>query len=148
MSVGGISGNLNAMHWQNHTRASVTGSAAASGATDAVANTGSVTAGNMASFFKSFSSDLQSMLSQSGNTAGSGTTTQTAANQPLVGTPQHRHPHPEGGGGPMQRAASQMTAQIGQGPGGGALSARGISNSASVFAADAMQALKAYGATA
>ena len=150
MSVGGISGNLNALHRQNHAGASSASaaganSAAASDAAGSIANTGSVTAGNIASFFQSFSSNLQSMLSKAGNAAGGGGTTQTAANQPLAGT---RHHHPEGGGGPVQSAASQMTAQIGQGTGGGSLSAGGISHSASVFAADAMRALKAYGATA
>lgn len=145
MSVGGISGNLNALHRQNHAGASPASSAAASDAAGSIANTGSVTAGNIASFFQSFSSNLQSMLSKAGNAAGGGGTTQTTANQPLAGT---RHHHPEGGGGPVQSAASQMTAQIGQGTGGGSLSAGGISHSASVFAADAMRALKAYGATA
>ncbi len=150
MSVGGISGNLNALHWQNHAGASSANSAgarsaAASDAADSIANTGSVTAGNVASFFQSFSSNLQSMLSKAGNAAGGGGTAQTAANQPLAGT---RHHHPEGGGGPVQSAASQMTAQIGQGTGGGSLSAGGISHSASDFAANAMRALKAYGAKA
>ena len=153
MLVGGISGNLNALHRQNHAGASSASaaganSAAASDAAGSIANTGSVTAGNIASFFQSFSSNLQSMLSKAGNAAGGGGTTQTAANQPLAGTHGHHHHHPDGGGGPVQSAASQMTAQIGQGTGGGSLSAGGISHSASVFAADAMRALKAYGATA
>ena len=143
MSISGISGNPTP--WQWHSQAS-----------DSIANTGSVSAGNMAAFFQSFSADLQSMLSQAGlsqaglsqagNTAGSSAPSQTAANQPMAGAHHHHH-HSEGGSGATQGAASQMTAQIGQDPSGGSLTASGISHSASRFAADVMQALQAYGST-
>ena len=86
------------------------------------------------------------MLSQGGKTATSGTTTQTAANQPMAGA--HHHPHrSEGGNGPVQGASSQMMTQIGQGLGAGSSTAGGIGHSTGVLAAHVMQALKAYGAT-
>ena len=154
MSIGGISANLSALHMQSHAKASVSGSAAASDVTGGVANTGTVSSGNMNAFFKSFSADLQAMLSKGGNALGGGTasgvggTGQTAANQPLAGAHHHLHHHPEGGSGSPQGAGGQTTAQIGTDPNGGPPSASGFSNTARVFAADVMHALRAYGATA
>ena len=156
MTIGNVSSNQNIAHW--HLPASP-GTAAARSATDSIANTGSVTAGNMASFFQSFSADLQAMLRQSGGTnatpAGSSTTGtpaasntgQTAANQPLSGAHHHHRHRGEGDSASPQGVANQLTAQIGQSLGSGSQTASGISNSASTFAADVMQALQAYGAT-
>lgn len=116
MSLTPIGGSQPMRHMHEPDRAGSSGKAAAGAAADSVANTGSVSAGNMASFFKSFSADLQSMLSQGGNT-------QTAASKPLA-SPHHHHSHfNEGGSGPVQDPASQMTASV-------------------------SRALKAYGATA
>lgn len=148
MSISAISGNQNLWQSQKQANASSSGSTAASSATDSIANTGSVSAGNMAAFFQSFSSDLQSMLSQAGNTASGATTSQTAANQPVAASHPRNHHGSEGGGGSKQGSASQMTAQIGQDLSSGSLTATGISNSASTFAADVMQALRAYSSTA
>ena len=160
MSIGGISANLSALHMQSHAKASVSGSAAAGDVTGSVANTGTVSSGNMNAFFKSFSADLQAMLSKGGNALGGanapgggnasgvGGTGQTAANQPLAGAPHHHHHHPEGGSGSPQGAGGQTTTQIGTDPNGGPPSASGFSNTARVFAADVMHALRAYGATA
>jgi hypothetical protein len=136
MSIGGIGGNPSIFHGNKRDTTAASGSAAASDATASIANTGSVTSGNMDSFFKSFSADLQSTLNQTGN---SQSTTQTAANQPLAGGHHHHHHHPGAGDGSMQGVANQMTSQVGQGP----LRTGGISNSANV-----MQALQAYSATA
>ena len=47
----------------------------------------------------------------------------------------------------MQTAANQLLGSIGQSLQGGSLSASGISNSASTFASDVMQAMQAYGST-
>ncbi len=160
MTIGGITGNQNIAHW--HLPASP-GTGAARSATESIANTGSVTAGNMASFFQSFSADVQAMLRQGGGTnataataagkAPVGTSTgsatgQTAANQPLSGS-HHRHRHrSEGGYGSPQGAANQLTTEIGQAIGSsGSLTANGTSNAARTFASDARQALQAYGAT-
>jgi hypothetical protein len=130
MTIGGIGGNQNIAHW--HLPASP-GTGAARSATDSIANTGSVTAGNMASFFQSFSADLQATLRQ-------GATGQTAANQPLSGVHHRHYHHGEGGSGGPQGAANQLTAEIGQSLGG-------ISQSASSFGPDAIRAVQAYGAT-
>jgi hypothetical protein len=136
MSIGGVSGNNSPWQWnQAHSSGlggAVTAQAAASSATDGIANTGSVSAGTMGAFFQSFSQDLQAMLAQSGN----GATTQTVANQPMAGAHHHHHHH--GGGGATQGATSQMTAQMGLDDGAGA----------SPSTATAMQALRAYGAAA
>jgi hypothetical protein len=148
MSING----LNASLWQSQRQAGATpsGSAAASRATDAIANTGSVSAGNMAAFYQSFSADLQSMMTQAGSGAsatGTAQTSQTAANQPVA--PHHRHHHHSGqGGGSLSGAENQLTAGTGQGLNNGSLTPGGIANSASVFAADAMQAMQAYGSSA
>ena len=110
---------------------------------------GSVTAGNMASFFQSFSADLQAMLRQGGGKAApEGAAGQTAANQPMSGT-HHRHRHPsEGGYGSPQGASSQLTAATGQALGvSGSQMANGVSHSGSTSATDAMRAMQAYGAT-
>ena len=145
MSINGISIGHGAGH-AHKSASAASGQGAASGAADNIANTGSVSAGSIDAFFKSFSADLQSMLSQGGKTATSGTTTQTAANQPMAGAHQ-RHHRSEGGNGPVQGASSQMMTQIGQGLGAGSSTAGGIGHSTGVLAAHVMQALKAYGAT-
>ncbi len=152
MSISGIGGNASTWHWQQRASATTSGSAAASGAADAIANTGSVSAGNMAAFYQSFSADLQSMLSQSGQGASATTTaqtSQTAANQPVAVPHHHHHHHPsQGGGGPLNADANQRTSEIGRNLDNGSPSPSGISNSASIFASDVMQAIQAYGSSA
>ena len=146
MTIGAVTSNQNIAHW--HLPASP-GTAAARSATDSIANTGSVTAGNMASFFQSFSADVQAMLRQGGGKAApEGAAGQTAANQPMSGT-HHRHRHPsEGGYGSPQGASSQLTAATGQALGvSGSQMANGVSHSGSTSATDAMRAMQAYGAT-
>ena len=107
MSIAPVGSSQPMRHSYESAHASSSGKAAAGAATDRVASTGSVSTGNMAAFFKSFSADLQSMLSQGGNT-------QTAASKPLA-EPHHHHPHfNEGGSGPVQEAARQMTASVGR----------------------------------
>jgi hypothetical protein len=135
MSISGIGAGHVAGHAHKST-STASGQGAVSGAAGSIANTGSVSAGNMDAFFKSLSDDLQSILSQGGKSATSGTTTQTAANQPVTGA----HHSPVRGG------SGETTAQIGQGQAAG-LTAGGIGHAAGVFAANVTQALKAYGAT-
>ena len=153
MSIGGISGTGSPWQWHrdasSSTAGSTTGQAAASGATDSVANTGTVSASNMAAFFQSFSADLQSMLSQSGSNAGGPATgnTQTAANQPMAGAHHHHHHH-GGTGGSTQGAGDQMTAHIGQDGGNGSPASASVTHAANSFAADVIKALRAYGSTA
>ncbi len=152
MSISGILGHTATQQWARQAGTTASGSAAASGATDAIANTGSVSAGNMAAFYQSFSADLQSMLSQSGQGASPATTprtSQTAANQPVAAPHHHRHHHPsQGDGRSLSADANQPTSAIGRSTNSGSLTPNGISNSASIFAADVMQALQAYGASA
>jgi len=149
MSISGLNANL--WHSQRQASASASGSAAASGATDAIANTGSVSAGNMAAFYQSFSADLQSMMTQAGSGASAtatAQTSQTAANQPVAAPHHHHHRHSGQGGGSLSGAANQLTSEIGQSLNNGSLTPGGIANSASVFAADVMQAMQAYGSSA
>lgn len=109
MSISGINGNTHPWHWQSKaTPGSASGQAAAGSATDSIANTGSVSAGNMTAFFQSFSADLQSMLSQGSPAAGSSPATHAATSQPPVGAHHDRHHH--GGSGSSSGAADVMQA--------------------------------------
>jgi len=132
---------------------------------------------SFASFLQAFSADIQTMLAQMGSAASdsatttaaatatatgspttttttatassSGATSQTASTQPQDGVaPHHHHHHSDGDqDDSMQTAANQLLGSIGQSLQGGSLSASGISNSASIFASDVMQAMQAYGST-
>ena len=103
MSVAPLSFHPPATHAR---AAALSGYAAASGAANSVANTGSVSADDMGAFFKSLSDDLQAMLSQQGSASA-----QTAANQPLSGMPHHPRHDNEGGNGPVQSPPTQSMAQ-------------------------------------
>ena len=107
MSISPASSIQPASHMRAPARSSAAGSAAAGAAMDSIANTGSVSADNMGAFFKSFSADLQAMLSHGGNT-------QTAASKPLADPHHHRNPFNEGGAGPVRDAATQLTGNIGR----------------------------------
>jgi hypothetical protein len=113
----------------------------------------------------SFSADLQSMLTQLGNSASTSATSPTADPSATAasavnqsGTTQargaeHHHHHHHGAGGVAdgsspQSAAGQLVGEIGQSLQGGTLSADQIDQSASIFAGDVMQALRSYGTTA
>lgn len=133
MSIGGINGNPSVSHWRSHgsqvQSRPMPGQAAANGAASSIANTGSVSSGDMASFFKSFSADLQAMMAKAANgPGGTGAATQTAANQPMSGAHHHHH-RTEGSGNASMRSAAN------QAPGEGSPTA------------DVVQALKAYGST-
>lgn len=159
MSIGGINGLSGWWQWQNQATQSAaditTGNAATSSISNSsISNTGSVAAGGtLSSFMQAFSADLQAMLSQVGGdatpAAGSATdgiTSQTASQ--TQGTPHHRHHHHRdsaGVDGSMQGSANQL-GEIGQSRQGGSLSADQINQSASVVAAEVMQALQSYGA--
>jgi hypothetical protein len=152
MSISGITGNASTWHWQQQAGGKASSSAAASGATESIANTGSVSAGNMAAFYQSFSADLRSMMTQSGQGASATTTehtSQTAANQPMAAPHHHHHHHPsQGGGGSLSTDANQLTSEIGQSLTNGSLTPSGISNASGLFASDVMQAMQAYGSSA
>ncbi|HME24122.1 MAG TPA: hypothetical protein VKI44_22785 [Acetobacteraceae bacterium] len=111
---------------------------------------------------QAFSADLQAMLTQLGSDSSSTTasatdtgttassTSQTASSQ-ASGTVQqhhHHHPHGSGGDGSMDSAANQLVDEIGQTVQNGSLSSSQITQSASAFASDVMQALQSYGTTA
>lgn len=107
MSIAPIGSSQPMSHLREPMHAAASGKGAASAAANSIANTGSVSGGNMAAFFKSFSADLQSMLSHGGNP-------QTAASKPLA-DPHRHHPHfNEGGSSPVQDPASRMTASVGR----------------------------------
>ena len=152
--------------------AMATTSAATSSSGGAIANSGTIAANtNIAGFLQAFSADLQAMLTQMGSTASNtapttaataatgtpatgsastaNSTSQTASTQPQDGVaPHHHHHHSDGDqDDSMQTAANQLLGSIGQSLQGGSLSASGISNSASTFASDVMQAMQAYGST-
>jgi hypothetical protein len=171
MSIGSISGSTN---WRQNQVAQAAASSnvgttsAASPTSDGITNTGTVAASNVSSFMQSFSADLQAMLTQLGdeantsatspaasaNTATSSSTTASATNPTdptqAQGEVHHHHHHMHGGGegGSMDNTANQLVGQIGQSLQGGTLGSGQISQSASVFAGDVMQALQSYGSTA
>ena len=90
----------------HHERAAAsTGAAAASGASTSIANTGSVSADDMGSFFKSLSAHLQATLSQR-----SGGSAQTAVNRPVSAMPNYHRHESEGGSGPVQSPPIQSMA--------------------------------------
>jgi hypothetical protein len=150
--------------------------AATSPTSGSITNTGTVAASNVSSFMQSFSADLQAMLTQLGDEANpsstsatspaaststatgtstaAGSTTASATNTTdptqSQGEVHHHHHHMHGGGegGSMDNTANQLVGQIGQSLQGGTLGSGQISQSASVFAGDVMQALQSYGSTA
>jgi hypothetical protein len=76
-------------------------------------------------------------------------TSQTASTQPQDEAHHHHHHHSGGGGdSSMQAAADQMIGAIGQSLQNGTQTASTVSNSASSFAADLIQAMQAYGSNA
>jgi hypothetical protein len=151
---------------------------AASPTSDSITNTGTVAASNVSSFMQSFSADLQAMLTQLGDEANTSATSATSATSPAASTStatgtstaagsttasatnptdptqsegevhHHHHHHGGGEGGSMDNTANQLVGQIGQSLQGGTLGSGQISQSASVFAGDVMQALQSYGSTA
>jgi len=169
MSINSVSGNPNWWNWQSQAAQASSGSAATGSTTaittgDSIANTGTVAAAsNLSTFLQAFSADLQAMLVQTANAAGTtgatqaatgGTGTQASStsqidpNQPQQGVHHHHHHHGGGDeGGSMQTAANQLVGNIGQTLQNGTLTSNGISNTASAFAADVMQALQSYGTT-
>lgn len=172
MSIGSISGSTN--WWQNQVAqasasTSAGSTAAASPTSDNITNTGTIAASNVSSFMQAFSADLQAMLTQLGDeanpsatsaatastsTATSSSTTASATDPTDTtqsqGEVHHHHHHMHGGGegGSMDNTANQLVGQIGQSLQGGTLSTGQITQSASVFAGDVMQALQSYGSTA
>ncbi len=89
-----------------------------------------------------------------GTSTAAGSTTASATNPTdptqSQGEVHHHHHHMHGGGegGSMDNTANQLVGQIGQSLQGGTLGSGQISQSASVFAGDVMQALQSYGSTA
>jgi hypothetical protein len=174
MSIGSISGSTN--WWQNQVAQAsaspnVGTTSAASPTSNSITNTGTVAASNVSSFMQSFSADLQAMLTQLGDEAntsatsttsaaastGTATSSSTAASATdptdptqSQGEVHHHHHHMHGGGegGSMDHTANQLVSQIGQSLQGGKLGSGQITQSASVFAGDVMQALQSYGSTA
>ena len=174
MSIGSISGSTN--WWQNQVAQASASSnvgtiSAASPTNSSITNTGTVAASNVSSFMQSFSADLQAMLTQLGDEANTsatsatspagststaaGSTTASATNptdptqsQGEVHHHHHHHMHGGGEGGSMDNTANQLVGQIGQSLQGGTLGSGQISQSASVFGGDVMQALQSYGSTA
>lgn len=157
MSINSVSGNPNWWYWQSQAAQASSGSAATastptSSTSDSIANTGSVAAAsNLSAFLQAFSADLQAMLTPTGSTAGTQTSSasQIDPSQPQEGVHHHHHHHHGGGdeGGSMQTAANQLVGNIGQTLQNGTPASNGITNSASIFAADVMQALQSYGTT-
>jgi len=170
MSINSVSGNPNWWNWQSQAAQASSGSAATGSTTaittgDSIANTGTVAAAsNLGAFLQAFSADLQAMLVETANAAGTtgatqpttgatgtqaSSTSQIDPNQPQEAVPHHHHHHHADGdeGGSMQTAANQLVGNIGQSLQNGTLTSNGISNTASIFAADVMQALQSYGTT-
>jgi hypothetical protein len=165
MSVDGIS---SASHWwqwrsqagQGSTASNATSASSTSAAGNSIVNTGSVSAGDLSTFMQGFSADLQSMLVQLGGststTAASSTTTASqssvstdpsSANQSSTTVHHHHHHHGGESGSSTQGAADQLVGEISQPLQGGTLTSDQISQSASAFAGDVMQALQSYGTT-
>ena len=167
MSISGINGSSNWWQWQSQSTQSASTGATAAGSSAAgggIANPGTTAAAaNLPAFMQAFSADLQTMLTQLGSTTASAATAtaggsaapdgasgQAAASQAAGGTHHHHHHHHAGAGagGAMQSAANQLVGTAGSSLPSGSLSATQINQSASVLAADVMQALQSYGAPA
>ena len=166
MSIDGINGPSNWWQWQNQaTQSSSTGASTGGGAVGgSIANSGSAAAANLPAFMQAFSADLQTMLTQLGSGTGSAATPsaggggapdsaslQAASNQAGGATHhRHHHHHPAGASaaGATQSVANPLVGSAGASPRNATASADQINQSASVLAADVMQALRAYGAPA
>jgi trimeric autotransporter adhesin len=174
MSVSGISAYSNWWQWQSQaTTGSNATSTSTSSASDSITNGGSLAAsGSVSSFMQAFSADLQAMLTQLGSDTSSATasatsdsssattsatsdtsttssvTDQTASSQASGTVHHHHHPHGSDNDGSMGSTANQLVDEIGQAVQSGSLSSDQITQSASVFASDVMQALQSYGTTA
>lgn len=161
MSIDAISGSSN--WWQSRSQTSAASNATTTSgntSSDSITNTGSVAANNVSDFMAVFSADLQAMLGQlaadaatattsssTTTTAATSTTDQTTASQQSGSTHHHHHQSAsDGDDGSVQNIADQLVNEIGQSQ-SGSLSADQINQSASIFAADVMQALQSYGTT-
>jgi trimeric autotransporter adhesin len=166
MSISGISAYSNWWQWLNQSTTSSTSSSSTTATTtsstgDSITNSGSVAASsNLSSFLQAFSADLQAMLTQLGSdttstsaassTTDSSSSSSQAASSQSQGTVHHHHHHEASDGsdgGSLDDAANQLVDEIGSSVQGGTLSSGQISQSASLFASDVMQALESYGTT-
>ena len=157
MTVNGIGGESG--WWVRHQQPVQSGSASAitHGSTapsggGAISNSGSVTANsNLSSFLQAFSSDLQALLVQAGQSSSAATNSGTVAaggtiaSTGTAGQVHHHHRHHHNGGGAdngPQGVANQLVSGISQLLQSGTASAGAISSSASVLASDVFQALQ------
>jgi hypothetical protein len=163
MSISSISGYSNLWQWQSLQNRGTSGSGAT---TDSITNSGTVSSNtNLVAYMQAFSADLQSMLTQMGSDASAsansinntGSTSSTTASATSSTDPTqnpdavHHHHHHHGGageGGSMDDAANQLVGEIGGATQSGTLTSSQISQSASLFATDVMQALESYGGVA
>ena len=156
MSVNGIGGESG--WWVRHQQPAQSGSASAissgttAAASGAISNSGSVAANsNLSSFLQAFSSDLQALLVQAGQSSSAATNSGTVAaggtiaSTGTAGQVHHHHHHHHNGGGAdngSQGVANQLVNGISQLLQSGTASAGAIKSSASVLASDVFQALQ------
>jgi hypothetical protein len=158
MSVGNIGAYSNWWQWQSQATTGSNATTTASSASNSIANSGSPAAtSNVSAFMQAFSADLEAMLTQLGSDSSSTTasatdtgttassTGQTASNQASDTVQHHHHRHGSCEDGPMDNAANRLVDEIGQTVQNGSLSSGQITQAASAFASDVMQALQSYG---
>jgi hypothetical protein len=158
MSVNSISGSN---WWVRDSRSAQSGQAAdaitnstTAASSGTISNSGSVAANsNMASFLQAFSSDLQALLVQAGQSSSAAANGGTVASGGTIastgtdttGQAHHHHHHHHGAGGAdngPQGVANQLVSGISQMLQSGTASAGSISSSASVLASDVFQAIQ------
>lgn len=167
MSITSISGYTSLWPWQSLQNQGTSGSGTTTTAGDSITNTGTVSSNaNVVAYMQAFSADLQSMLTQMSSDASTsansvnntGTTSSTTASATSSADPtqnpnavhhhHHHHGQGEGEGGSMDDAANQLVGEIGGATQSGTLTSSQITQSASLFATDVMQALESYGSVA
>jgi hypothetical protein len=167
MSITSISGYTSLWPWQSPQNQGTSGSGTTATSGDSITNTGTISSNaNVVAYMQAFSTDLQSMLTQMGSEASTaansvnntGTTSSTTASATSSTDPtqnpnavhHHHHHHGDSGGegGSMDEAAEQLVGEIGGATQGGTLASSQITQSASLFATDVMQALQSYGSVA